>query len=162
MDESLVRARLARSFDDSFQVLAAEMERSGPATAVEAVREADGVVDEMARGATPEQVVETLKARHFGPGGLQSKGRGPAFFKAVSAVLKTLFMVAACGAISLVSLGILSYGLASGGLLFVAAGGAAVMACLYGVIHYVAECIKTFRAGPQRAGAPAFAMGVAR
>ncbi|MBI4870881.1 MAG: hypothetical protein HY814_04875 [Candidatus Riflebacteria bacterium] len=167
MDEGMVRARLARSFDESFELLTDEMERSGPAVAVEAVKEADGVVDQMAHGATPEQVVETLKARHFGPEGDKGKGRGPGFLKAVTTVLRTLFMVAACGAISLVSLGVLSYGLAAGGLVFVATGGAAVVACLYGVVYYVAACIKEFRGAraprvPAPTFVPAFALEVAR
>lgn len=165
MDESLVRARVARSFDEAFEVVAGEMEQSGPRATFEAIREADGVVNQMSLGATPEQVVETLKTRHFGPDGNKFKDRrAPGFFSAVSTVLKTLFMLAACGAISLVSLGILSYGLATGGLLFVAAGGAAVGACLYGIIFYVADCIKRLRAAPARTPvpAPALSLEVAR
>ncbi len=158
-DEHLVRARLARTFDDSLQVLFEEMEHSGPAAAVDAVREADGVVDQMARGATPEQLVKTLKDRHFGPDGSQGNRRGPGFFKGLGTILKSLFMVAACGGLSLVSLGILSYGLASGGVLFVAAGGAAVLACLYGVIYYVAAGIKRIRKNrPSLGPVPAFAL----
>ncbi|MBI3893365.1 MAG: hypothetical protein HY303_17750 [Candidatus Wallbacteria bacterium] len=161
MDERIVRARLARSFDEAFQVLTDDMDRSGPGRVVSALQEADGVVDQMARGDTPEQVVESLGTRHFGPDGGKAMGRGPGFFKALGTVIETLFMVAACGAISLVSLGILSYGLVSGGLVFVAAGGAAVVACLYGVVFYIAQGIKQLH-GASSSQMPALTLEMAR
>ncbi len=154
MDERMVRARMTRQLG--------EMERSEPGEVVETVKEADGLVEQMSRGATPEQLVDSLRARHFGPDDGKKVSRGPGFFKAVAAAIKTLFMVSACGAISLVSLGFLSYGLASGGLVFVAAGGAAVVACLYGVVYYIAQGIRQLRKASPPRPVPDFALEGAR
>lgn len=161
-DERMVRARMTRQLDEAFLVVTGEMERSEPGEVVETVKEADGLVEQMSRGATPEQLVESLRARHFGPDDGKKVSRGPGFFKAVAAAIKTLFMVSACGAISLVSLGFLSYGLASGGLVFVAAGGAAVVACLYGVVYYIAQGIRQLRKASPPRPVPDFALEGAR
>ncbi|MBI4860370.1 MAG: hypothetical protein HY815_08920 [Candidatus Riflebacteria bacterium] len=161
-DGRLMKARLVRSFDQAFQTVTDDMARKGPGALVDAVREADDIVEQIGRGATPGQVAEVLQARHLGPGGDRDAVRKVGFFRALGKVLNTLFMVASCGALSLVSLGFMAYGLTTGGLFFTATGGAAVAACLYGMVFYVARCIKELHgAAPFLDPESAFAMGVA-
>jgi len=138
-DERAARAALGQAFDRAFGDITEDMVRSGPAALLDAAREADGVVAQVARGDTPEQLVQTLRAKHFTSGDATARRLG--FWRTLGLILNTLFMVAACGALSLVSLGFMAYGLSSGGLIFSVVGGAAVVGCLYGVVFYIAHAI---------------------
>ena len=74
-----------------------------------------------------------------------SRGRGRSFFKAAWKVLRTLFFCAALGALGMVSLGFIAYGLTVEFFAFTAVGGAMAIASLVGIVRYVVQCIKSFR-----------------
>ncbi len=144
-DDQMLRGLLIRNIEETFDSVAHEMANADRKQLEKVIDDAEVVVNKIHKGATPEEVIEDLKRDHLAsvtPDGAKASGGTKKVFKAIWTVVRTLFMVAAVGAIGMVTLGFMVYGLSAQVFLFTAVGGAATVACLVGVIYYIYQGIK--------------------
>lgn len=139
-----LRGALLRGFEKDFAVLAPQLLSDG-SEVEEALDRAEAMVSDMASGDETALVVE----RHLRPvmAGRSQRDRGGKFFKATWKVLRTLFFCVALGALGMISIGIIAYGLTVEFFAFTAVGGALAIACLVGIVRYVVRCIKELQGG---------------
>jgi len=164
--EQLVHGLLMRTIETTFDEVADELSHGSQADIEAALDEAEGVIGQIQKGAEPETVAAGLKERHMAdlPGeGEKASTTFKSVFKAVFRVARTLFFVAALGAVGMVSLGFLAAAITGESLVFSAVGGAALIACLVGIVKYIRDCIKQFgKKASEIFAEPALASEVAR
>ena len=144
-NDQMLRGLLIRNIEETFDSVAHEMATADRKDLEKVIDDAEVVVNKIHKGATPEEVIQDLGREHLQgitPDGAKASGGAKKVFKAIWTVVRTLFMVAAVGAIGMVTLGFMVYGLSAQVFLFTAVGGAATVACLVGIIYYIYKGIK--------------------